>query len=165
MRLTGNDHARGIVNFGRATVVAIESDRQTVTLAKGDGERIGPDTSKPLHLDHGDALTVHAARGQTVDRVLIEADTRSPTANESSYYVAISRWREEVHIFTDDRHMLPAAIGAGGDQERGVGGESRPGGVGSQSKAQSTGSLVMLLATGKGGWAVGQREAGGGAGV
>lgn len=63
-----------------------------------------------MHLDHGYCSTVHSAQGQTADRVLIEADTRSLTANESSYYVAISRAREEVTIYTDDKAMLPEAM-------------------------------------------------------
>ena len=54
---------------------------------------------------------MHAAHGQTAERVLIEADTRSATANESSFYVAISRAREGVTLYTDDRALLPEAMG------------------------------------------------------
>ena len=42
--------------------------------------------------------------------MLIEADTKSATANESAFYVAISRAREEATIYTDDKAMLPEAI-------------------------------------------------------
>ena len=44
------------------------------------------------------------------DRVLIETDTRSATANERAYYVAISRAREDVRIYTDDKAMLAEAM-------------------------------------------------------
>jgi len=111
VRLTANDHARGIVNGERATVTGIDAERQTVMLAKADGGQFTLDATKPLHLDHGYASTVHAAQGQTAGRVLIEADTRSVTANESSYYVAISRARDSATIYTDDKTMLPEAMG------------------------------------------------------
>lgn len=111
VRLTANDRTLGVVNGERATVAGIDTLRQTVTLAKAGGERLTLDASKPLHLDHGYCSTVHAAQGQTAERVLIEADTRSATANESLYYVAISRARESATIYTDDRAMLPEAMG------------------------------------------------------
>ncbi|HEX8988229.1 MAG TPA: MobF family relaxase [Rhodocyclaceae bacterium] len=110
VRITANDHARGLVNGERATVAGIDAERQTVTLVKADGGEITLDASRPLHLDHGYCSTVHAAQGQTAERVLIEADTHSATANESSYYVAISRAREDVTIYTDDKAMLPEAM-------------------------------------------------------
>lgn len=111
VRLTANDYTRGIINGDRATVVAVDSEQQTVGLQKTDGTAITLDASKSLHLDHGYCSTVHAAQGQTAERVLIEADTRSATANESSFYVAISRAREEIAIYTDDKSLLPESMG------------------------------------------------------
>ena len=110
VRLTANDHGQGLVNGERATVYAIDAMQQAVTLARADGSRITLDADKPLHLDHGYCQTVHSAQGQTADRVLIEADTRRVTTNESSYYVAISRARESATIYTDDRSLLPEAF-------------------------------------------------------
>ena len=111
VRLTANDRGLGVVNGERAMVGAIDAERRTVTLARAEGGRLTLDADRPLHLEHGYCSTVHAAQGQTADRVLIEADTRSATANESSYYVAISRAREGVAIYTDDRALLPEAMG------------------------------------------------------
>lgn len=109
VRLTANQHTLGIINGERATITAIAPGNQTVTLLKADGNKITLDTGKPLHLDHGYCSTVHSAQGQTCNRVLIDADTRSATVNESSYYVAISRAREMAIIYTDDKTMLPEA--------------------------------------------------------
>ena len=44
-------------------------------------------------------------------RVLIEADTHSLTSNQNTFYVAISRARHHAQIYTDDRDMLPLAMG------------------------------------------------------
>lgn len=111
VRLTANNHAQDLVNGDRATVMKIDPDKHTVDLRKANGDMITMDTSKPLHMDYGYCSTVHSAQGQTTERVLIEADTRSATANESLYYVAISRARSEVTIYTDDKAMLPEAMG------------------------------------------------------
>lgn len=110
VRVTANDYAQGLVNGDRASVLAIDQERHTVTLKLDDLRTVQLDASKPLHLDHGYCSTVHSSQGQTVDRVLIDADTRSLTANESAYYVAISRAREDVTIYTNDREMLPDAM-------------------------------------------------------
>lgn len=110
VRLTTNDYTRGMINGDRATVISIDRERQTVDFQKADGSAITLDATKPLHLDHGYCSTVHASQGQTSERVLIEADTRSATANESAFYVAISRARSEVKIYTDDKHALPETM-------------------------------------------------------
>ncbi len=110
VRFTANDHAHGIVNGERATVTEIDREAQTVTLQRNDGSEIALDATKPLHLDHGYCSTVHAAQGQTAERVLIEADTRSVTTNESAYYVAISRARSDLTIYTDDKALLPEVM-------------------------------------------------------
>ena len=68
------------------------------------------DGTQLLHLEHGYCNTVLAAQGQTCERILIDADSTSLTANESSHYVAISRARLEATIYTDDRDMLPVAV-------------------------------------------------------
>lgn len=111
VRLTANSHAREMINGDRATVMNIDPVNQTIDLQKTNGDTITLDTSKPQHVDYGYCSTVHSAQGQTTDRVLIEADSKSATSNESLYYVAISRARTEVTIYTDDKTMLPESMG------------------------------------------------------
>jgi conjugative relaxase-like TrwC/TraI family protein len=111
VRFTANNHAEKLINGERATVIAMDVERYEITMQKTDGSTVMLDACRPLHLDHGYCSTVHAAQGQTAERILIEADTKSTTANESAYYVAISRARSEVTIYTDDRDMLPEAMG------------------------------------------------------
>jgi ATP-dependent exoDNAse (exonuclease V) alpha subunit len=53
---------------------------------------------------------VHSSQGLTCDKVLIEADAHSLTANSNSFYVAISRARLKAQIYTDDREMLSFAM-------------------------------------------------------
>jgi hypothetical protein len=110
VRFTANDYSAGLINGDRGHVVGIDAGRNTLTVQTNDGRAISLDTSKPQAIEHGYCTTIHSAQGQTCDRVLIDADTRSATANESAYYVAISRAREDVRIYTDDKAMLPEAM-------------------------------------------------------
>lgn len=110
VRLTSNDYTQGILNGDRASVTSIDAEHKKITLTKTDGQSITLDVSKPLHLDHGYCSTVHSAQGQTAQRVFIDADAYSAATNESGYYVAISRARESVKIYTDDKSMLPESI-------------------------------------------------------
>ena len=66
--------------------------------------------TRPLHLEHAYASTVHSAQGLTTDRVLAALDAHSRTTSMNLYYVAISRARYEGRVYTDSLADLPAAI-------------------------------------------------------
>ena len=110
VRFTANDYVRNLLNGDRAVIAQIDEARSAVTLLRSDGSTIELDARSPLTIEHAYCTTVHSSQGQTCERVIIEADTRSATSNESSYYVAISRARESATIFTDDREMLPESM-------------------------------------------------------
>ena len=118
VRVTANDYAKNLINGEVATVTSMDTERGALALAKGDGSRVSLDLSRPLHIEHGYCVTVHSAQGRTCDRVLIDADVGSAMANESLFYVAISRARKEVLLFTDDRALLPVAMSR--DSEKSV---------------------------------------------
>ena len=65
------------------------------------------------HIDHGYASTSHSAQGATVDHVIVDIDTRlSPElVNRKQFYVSISRARNAVTVYTDDRQLMRHAIG------------------------------------------------------
>ena len=110
VRVTANDRKRGLINGDLARVTAITPEEQTLTLRFDSGRTVVLDSRRPLTLDHGYCSTVHASQGQTCDKVMIEADAHSLTANVNTFYVAISRARHQAQIYTDDREMLPFAM-------------------------------------------------------
>lgn len=121
VRVTANDRARGLVNGELGSVVEIAVGDSAmcdslgniftgVCLQLADGRQVWLDGTRPLLLDYGYCSTVYAAQGQTCERVLIDADANSLTASRSTFYVAISRARQAVRIYTDDREMLPFAM-------------------------------------------------------
>jgi len=64
------------------------------------------------HLDHGYASTSYSAQGATVENCIINADsTRSEKLlNRAGWYVALSRPKSNVRIFTDDAEALRRAV-------------------------------------------------------
>ncbi|HVO19846.1 MAG TPA: MobF family relaxase [Anaeromyxobacter sp.] len=107
IRITRNDAGLDLANGDRFTVLAVS--REAVSLADGR-RRVELPAGRPLHLDHAYATTIHSSQGTTADRVLIDAATRSRTTARDTFYVAISRARHEVRIYTDDLARLPLAV-------------------------------------------------------
>jgi conjugative relaxase-like TrwC/TraI family protein len=63
------------------------------------------------HLTHGYVDTSHAAQGKTVDRVFIAVGDESlKAANRAQWYVSVSRGRESVRIYAEDKDALKSAV-------------------------------------------------------
>ena len=104
MRITRNDPSLDISNGDRARVIEVSPDR--VALESDKGRRIELDARRPLHLEHAYATTVHSAQGLSMDRMMIDLDTRSLTTGKDLYYVAISRDNVKTAAL-DIQHRLP----------------------------------------------------------
>lgn len=65
------------------------------------------------NLAHGYVSTSHSSQGQTVDQVFIAQGAESfGASSREQFYVSVSRGREAVHIYTDDRAGLMERVGA-----------------------------------------------------
>ena len=107
-RITRNDPALDVSNGDRVRVLDVSPDR--ITLENEKGRRIDLDGRHPLHLEHAYASTVHGAQGLSTDRMMMDLNTRSLTTGKDLYYVALSRARYDVKVYTNSRTELPAAI-------------------------------------------------------
>lgn len=108
IRVTATEKAKDLRNGERFQVAAVDAGH--IAIKKG-AEVVKIDRSKPLHLQHGYASTIHSAQGLTTKRVLIDANTKSLTSNRAVFYVAISRPRDNLTIFTNDKNTLARAMG------------------------------------------------------
>jgi conjugative relaxase-like TrwC/TraI family protein len=65
-------------------------------------------------LAHGYVVTSHASQGKTVDKVLVALGSDSfAAANREQFYVSVSRGREAVRLYTDDKEaMMDAVLGS-----------------------------------------------------
>ena len=65
---------------------------------------------KPLEIDHGYAQTGHSAQGLGKSDVLMDFDTKTQTTNQRSLYTNVTRAKENIKIFTNDKAGLGAAV-------------------------------------------------------
>jgi len=97
----------------------------TVRQVKGDGSlEIETDTgaTKTLAPDQrlfrrGYAVTSYASQGKTVDTVLVADSACRAATNGNQWYVAISRGRKRVTVFTENRAELRTNIARTGDRD------------------------------------------------
>jgi ATP-dependent exoDNAse (exonuclease V) alpha subunit len=69
------------------------------------------------NFDYAYCSTSYSAQGKTVDHVLInQPSTTFPASNQKQFYVSVSRGREGVKIYTDDKESLLAQIQKSGDR-------------------------------------------------
>jgi conjugative relaxase-like TrwC/TraI family protein len=93
-----NERRLGITNGSRATVVAVDPERHALTVELADGRRTDLDAAylEQGHLDHGYALTAHAAQGATVDRAFVLG---SDDLYREWGYTALTRHRDEARFY------------------------------------------------------------------
>ena len=107
LRWTRNDRERGLVNGDRVEVMEIRDGALRMRLPDGREMPFAPDDPQLRHLAYAYASTVHAAQGQTHDRVIAVLDTGAgPLVNQQTLYVQLSRAREEAVVLTDNREQL-----------------------------------------------------------
>jgi conjugative relaxase-like TrwC/TraI family protein len=104
------DYALKVSNGEFATLLAI--DQGKVLLRTDSGREIAAARGRLRHVDYGYASTSHSSQGATVDRLIVNIDTlRSiELVNRKQFYVSISRARDSLTIYTDDRATLRYAV-------------------------------------------------------
>lgn len=113
VQFTRNDREAGRINGLRGTVTGIDPERHQATIALVNGREQRLDLADPrdTHLRHAYVQTAHAAQGQTAERVLIHADSRSANlVDQKMLYVALSRAKSEAIVVTDDKARLIRVI-------------------------------------------------------
>lgn len=113
IRFTRNDREVGRVNGGRGEVIAVDEQMRTATIqtSRGRIETLSLNAARDRHIAHAYVETAFAAQGRTADHVMIHADSRAANlVDQKSFYVGISRAKESVAIFTNDRGKLVSAI-------------------------------------------------------
>lgn len=117
---TKNDKALKLKNGDRGTVLEVTDKSAKIRFGAGkETQTVDVDLQAPRPMRHDYATTIHAAQGRTADRVLAHVETsRSNLIDNRSLYVALSRARDSVQLYTDDAQGLTAAIEArSGDKE------------------------------------------------
>ena len=111
IRWTRNHNPSGLANGATATIERI--GKTSLVLRTDDDRRLKMDLDDPRlrHIAHAYATTVHAAQGLTRDKVIAVLDSgHGSLANQQTFYVEISRARDEAIILTDNREQLAETL-------------------------------------------------------
>jgi conjugative relaxase-like TrwC/TraI family protein len=109
IRWTRNSYEQDRRN-GELVRARLDTESGTILVRDRDGNESLFDPQRDRHWDHGYVSTVHASQGRTVERGIYHADSEQITTNREAWYVALSRAREEVRIYTDDAVTLREAV-------------------------------------------------------
>ena len=113
IQFTRNDRETGRVNGGRGEVTAIDNIARTAAIRslRGQTQTLSLVAPCDQHIRHAYVDTAFAVQGRTADHVMIHADSRAANlVDQKSFYVSISRAKESVAVYTNDRAKLVSAI-------------------------------------------------------
>jgi hypothetical protein len=91
---TRNNYGLGVKNGSLGTIT--ELDKQKVQVKLDDGKDVTFAPKLNPHFDQGWAATIHKSQGTTVDKTYVLA---SYTMTQNLAYVAMTRHREDIHVF------------------------------------------------------------------
>ncbi len=104
LRWTKNDRQLGRRNGQEFVVKAIDGNKAQIEyLDSGLTESVN--LQQAQHLDYAIVSTTYSSQGKTADSVLIAADH---TIGQESFYVAVSRARYDLKLYTEDKDNLLA---------------------------------------------------------
>ena len=113
LQFTRNNYGDHRLNGSTALVLAVDPIATSLMIQKEDGEQQTLDFSRlaDRHVRPGWVRTVTSAQGATADRVMAHLESfRANTVDARSAYVAISRARLGVAVYTDSRAALIHAV-------------------------------------------------------
>ena len=102
LRWTRNDIARGVRNGQLVTVDAVDG-KGLATLKDASSETSTVDLSGQQYLDYALVSTTYGSQGKTADQVLVAVDS---TISKEGLYVAVSRARQKLTLYTADKKQL-----------------------------------------------------------
>lgn len=104
-----NDKGLGVNNGQVAIIQDIdENGKAKLQLENNQSKTVNLNTQYK-YIDHGYALTDYKSQGQTANNVIYHADT-ARGVNYNQAYVGITRGREDIAIYTDDKEKFKSQI-------------------------------------------------------
>ncbi|TDI82638.1 MAG: conjugative relaxase [Caldithrix sp.] len=103
-----NDRKLAVENGRIGKILALDSKGNMIVRTE-QGKEVSFNTHNYAYFDHGYAVTEYKSLGQTTNKVLYVADTRD-MANYNSFYVAATRGREDMYVFTNDKAELQEQV-------------------------------------------------------
>jgi len=100
-----------IENGNLATVLDVHAKSNTIRLKMDKNGRTKTiDLNDYKSIDYAYALTTYSSQGKTVRKCIYDASSKSPLLSKNEFYVAISRHKEDVKVYTDDKEGMARKI-------------------------------------------------------
>lgn len=104
-----NDIKAGVRNGTQGTIEAIKGSNFHVNI--GAGRIVNIDIQKYNRIDHAYAATTYKSQGATVDKVIVNMNSRDSGLNSrNSFYVDISRAKSKVSLYSDSKQKIGAQV-------------------------------------------------------
>lgn len=114
IRITGNGKTLEGKHLFNGGLYQVKGFDQEGNLKLSNGSTLSKDYG---HFTHGYVTTSHSSQGKTVDKVIISQSSMSFRASSlEQFYVSVSRGRNAVSIYTDDKAGLKAAVTKSGER-------------------------------------------------
>ena len=112
IQFTRNNHRINRRNGMVATIAEVHPDKNAARIIMADGlnQLINLNRLADRHVRQGWVQTVHASQGATADRVFVHLESFRRPVDARALYVAISRARDQAHLYTDNRDRLAMAV-------------------------------------------------------
>lgn len=110
VRFRITDPKSGITNGLRAEVKSTQGGMIEAVTQAGSNVRVPARSLAARGIEHDYAATAHAVQGETVDRVIVAMRATERLATQKSFYVEISRARDEALLLTEDPDRLAKTI-------------------------------------------------------
>lgn len=104
------DSQSGVANGARGTITRIGSSTVELRLEDGTSKTLPLDSMAARGLDHAYAVTAHDFQGATVDRIIVGMMDGERLSTQKSFYVGLSRARDEVVLVTTNAGKLADRI-------------------------------------------------------
>lgn len=115
IRITGNGKTNGGVHLFNGTIYSVEGFERSGDIRLSNGSSISKDFG---HFGLGYVMTSHSSQGKTVDKVIISQSSNSFRASsQEQLYVSISRGREAVSVYTDNKKELLQAVSQSNERQ------------------------------------------------
>lgn len=99
-----NDKTLGVHNGVTGAIKSLD-DKGNIRVITDAGKEVSFNAGRYRYYDHGYAVTIYKSQGQTSREVLYHADT-ARDANYNQFYVAVTRGKDDLRVYTDDREVL-----------------------------------------------------------
>jgi len=114
----GFDRENSRLNNGDNLEVQSVSKKDGIILINPKSEKLFYLNKDFGHLDHAHCITSYASQGKTVDEIFIHQSAATfPATDAKQFYVSVSRGRDNVHIYTDDKEQLLEYASEMGDRQ------------------------------------------------